>query len=60
MSVFTCSHADTVRLQGFPDRGVSDDVVRCGGLFDEPRFEGFELLHVFDGLRDIPDLWRRA
>lgn len=56
MSVFTCSDAYSVPLECFPDGCVSNNIVWCCRLFDEPRFEGFELLHVFDCLRDVPDL----
>jgi hypothetical protein len=50
------SDADTVGLECLTDGLVAEDVVRAGGLFDEPRLELGELLHVLDSLWDGPDL----
>lgn len=48
--------ADSVWFQGFADGLVAEDVVRRGGLFDEPGLKFRELLHVFNCFRDGPDL----
>src|SRR6266849_69924 len=39
-----------------PDRGVAENVVGAGGLFDPPGVEAGEALHVGDGLADVPAL----
>ena len=56
VGVLSGSDTDAVRLEGLSDGGVSDRVVRSGGLLDEPGLEGLKLLHVLDSLRDVPDL----
>ena len=44
------------RFEGFADSSVADSVVWRSRLLDEPRTQGFELVHVFDSLRDVPYL----
>jgi hypothetical protein len=56
MCVLSCCNTDVKGLEGFSDSGVSNSIIRCGRFFDEPRLEGFKLLHVFNSLWDVPDL----
>lgn len=56
MSVFTCGDADIDGFKGLSNGGVTDCIIGGSRLFNEPRLQGFKLLHVLNGLRDIPDL----
>lgn len=57
MGVFTCSDADIDGFEGFSNGSVSHGIIGSSRLFNEPRLQGFELLHVLYSLRHIPDLW---
>lgn len=43
---FSCCDKDAEGFEGAADGGVAQDVVRGGGLFDEPGFVGGEVVHV--------------
>lgn len=56
VGVLSRGDSDAVGLEGLADLGMAGDVVRGGGLLNEPRVERLELLHVVDSLSDVPDL----
>jgi len=53
---FAGGDADSIGAERVADGFVAENVVGGGGLFDEPGFEFFEVLHVFDCFGDGPDL----
>jgi hypothetical protein len=57
VGVLSSRYSNTVWLELFTNIGMTDYIVWCRWFFNEPWFKGFELLHVLDSLRDIPDLY---
>lgn len=53
---FSGGDADSVRAECVTNGFVAENVVWRSGLLDEPWLELFEVLHVFDGFWDGPDL----
>ena len=53
---FSRGDANLERLERLCDGRVPKDVVRGGRLFNPPRVELCERLHIFDGLGDVPPL----
>lgn len=56
MCMLSSCNTNTIWLESFANCGVSQDVIRSGGLFDKPRFDLFKLFDVFDGLWNVPYL----
>lgn len=60
MRVLAGSYPNTVRLQLLSDIRMSDHIIRRRWLFNEPRLERLQLLHILHSLRDVPDLYASA
>lgn len=54
--VLAGGNTDSVWFEALANCSVSQSIIRSCGLFNEPRLDGLEVLDVFDGLLDIPNL----